>query len=108
MEVEKYVADKVLELCEKNHMSRYQLSARTGISQSVLSDIINRKNLPTLITLEKICRAFLISLSEFFEDGAERVPARLTKEQTEVLALWKSLSKEEQHFVITCMKSLKK
>ena len=54
MEVEKYVAGKVLELCEKNHMSRYQLSARTGISQSVLSDIINKKNLPTLITLEKI------------------------------------------------------
>ncbi|MBB5264162.1 transcriptional regulator with XRE-family HTH domain [Catenibacillus scindens] len=50
---------------EKN-MSWYKLAQKSGISQSTLSNLINRGNSPSIDTLGKICNGLGISLSEFF------------------------------------------
>lgn len=48
---------------EKN-MSAYELSKKSGISQSTFSNLINRGNDPSLDTLKKICGGLGIKLSE--------------------------------------------
>lgn len=96
MRIEDFVPARIMELCSKGGISRYQLSLRTGISQSALSDIIKQKNVPTLSTLEKICDAFGITMAQFFtSDGS--IP-NLSEEQTELLRMWDSLKLEEKGF----------
>ena len=69
MQVEKYIADKITSLCEKRDISKYRLSQLSGISQSSLGRIMAQENLPSLITLEKICAALGVTLSQFFQEG---------------------------------------
>ena len=64
--IEKYIADKITSLCEKRDISKYRLSQLSGISQSSLGRIMAQENLPSLITLEKICTALGVTLSQFF------------------------------------------
>ena len=68
MDIEKFIPERIDELCKRNRISRYQLSALTGISQSALSAIVKKKIIPTLITLNKICKGLGISMSEFFKN----------------------------------------
>ena len=69
MQIEKYIADKITSLCEKRDISKYRLSQLSGISQSSLGRIMAQENLPSLITLEKICTALGVTLSQFFQEG---------------------------------------
>ena len=107
MDIEKYIPERMNELCARKKISRYQLSAMTGISQSALSSISKKKTVPTVITLDKICRALGISLSEFFESESRVKSGCITEEQREVLKLWETLTKEEQRFIKICMQSLR-
>ena len=107
MDIEKYIPERMNELCARKKISRYQLSAMTGISQSALSSISKKKTVPTVITLDKICRALGISLSEFFESEGRVKSGCITEEQREVLKLWETLTKEEQRFIKICMQSLR-
>ena len=79
MRMEDYIAMKIEELCSKSGITRYQLSLRSGISQSALSDIVKKKNVPTLITVERICTAFGITIAQFFAQE-EAIPD-LSEEQ---------------------------
>lgn len=102
--MEDFVAMKIEELCSKSGITRYQLSIRTGISQSALSDIVKKKNVPTLITVERICTAFGITLAQFFSQE-DAIPD-LSKEQKNLLKLWNGLSQEEREIVITFIESI--
>lgn len=105
MVLEKYVPARIQELCRSGEISRYRLSALTGISQSALSDIVNGENMPTLSTIEKICNAFGITISQFFA-GSDELPD-LSEEQKELLCLWNGLKLEERAIVKTFMESIK-
>lgn len=60
------IIEGILFLTRENNISIYELCKRANISQSTLSNLVNRGNAPTLATLEKICSAFGIQLWEFF------------------------------------------
>ena len=96
--IEKYIADKITSLCEKRDISKYRLSQLSGISQSSLGRIMAQENLPSLITLEKICTALGVTLSQFFQEGNSE---NLTEEQKEVLGIWNDLSTNEQETVMS-------
>lgn len=104
MDIENYVPVKIIELCAKTKITKYRLSQETGISQSALSDITKGKNLPTLITLEKICNAFGITLAQFFTEDGNVLD--LSDEQKQLLQTWATLTPEQKGFLNTCMESL--
>lgn len=106
MRVEKYVPAKIIDLCSKSGITKYQLSQRTGISQSALSDITKGKNVPTLTTLEKICDAFGITMAQFFTKDGNVL--NLSDEQKLLLQAWNTLKPEEKGFIMACMESIKK
>ena len=105
MQTENYVSYKISDLCRQNKMSAYKLSQITGISQSVLSGITKSKRMPTLITLEKICSAFGITLAQFFTE--DNTTVELSDEQKELLSLWSNMTYDEKRCVKTLMKNLK-
>lgn len=102
--MEDYIAMKIEELCSKSGITRYQLSLRSGISQSALSDIVKKKNVPTLISVERICTAFGITLAQFFAQE-EAIPD-LSEEQKKLLQLWHGLTLEEKKIVTTFIESI--
>ena len=105
LQIEKYIADKITSLCEKRDISKYRLSQQSGISQSSLGRIMTQENLPSLITLEKICTALGVTLSQFFQESNSE---NLTEKQKEVLQIWNDLSTNEQETVMSMLRGLRK
>ena len=66
------VLKKIEKLRIERNWSIYKLAEEAEITQSTIANMFYRKTLPSIKTLEAICGAFNMSLSEFFseEDNA--------------------------------------
>lgn len=74
--------------------TEYQLAERAGLPQSTISSWYRKKMIPTVASLEKICHAFGITLSQLFAENEEAVT--LTDNQQKLLQRWDRLTKEQQ------------
>ncbi|MGN0788231.1 MAG: helix-turn-helix domain-containing protein [Candidatus Onthoplasma sp.] len=72
----------------------YQLAQNANISQSTLSNMTARKTLPSISTLQKICEAFNMTLSEFFSEETENSQNDL------LLQKFNKLSKADQQAIL--------
>lgn len=82
---------------EERGWSEYQLSERSGLPQSTISSWYRKNMIPTVLSLEKICKAFGITLSQLFAE--EDSVVSLTASQKVLLERWSRLSKEQQEAV---------
>ena len=82
---------------EERGWTEYQLAERSGLPQSTISSWYLRSMVPTIPSLEKICTAFGITLSQLFAEGD--VPVSLTESQRKLLNRWGRLSEEQQSVV---------
>jgi len=98
------IVNRIIELKKKNDWSDYRLSKKAGISQSTLSNLINRGNSPSIFTLEKICNAFEITLAQFF-DGDDTTQA-LTGKQKELISDWNHLKPAQKEKVKAYMRGM--
>ena len=89
-----FVAERIKELCNKKNMSQYELAKRAGMTQSSLSTLLNKGNVPRITTLEKVCKGFGITLAQFFAEDEEYPD--LSEEQLKVLNTWQKLSVKEK------------
>lgn len=81
--------------------TEYQLSERSGLPQSTISSWYRKNMIPTVPSLEKICDAFGITLSQLFAEGDALVS--LTPDQRTLLDRWARLSKEQQEILFALM-----
>lgn len=84
MQTENYIIARIEQLCEKKNISRYRLAQKSGIAQSSISTLLNRKSVLTIQTLEKICEGFDTTPAQFFA-GDEEIPD-LTADQKQLLS----------------------
>ena len=77
--------------------SEYQLAEKSGLPQSTISSWYRKNLIPTLPSLEKICTAFGITLSQLLAE--DDVPVSLTKSQKKLLELWSKLTEEQQEVI---------
>ena len=68
---EDYIANRLVDLCEKRGLTKYRLAQLTGMSQTAIGSIISKESIPTIPTLEKLCSAFGITLAQFFSNEGE-------------------------------------
>ena len=94
--------ERIRKLLDDRNWSMYKLSKLSGVSQSTLSNMFSRNNDPSISTLEDICKAFGITLSHFFANDGELVV--LTKEQSEMLEKWSTLSDEQKSALLKLLK----
>lgn len=58
---------RIMELCRENGLTVNGLSARCGITQSTLNNIVSgRNNSTTVATIQKVCDGLDMNLPEFF------------------------------------------
>lgn len=77
--------------------TEYQLAERSGLPQSTISSWYRKNMIPTVPSLEKICIAFDITLSQLFAEGDD--PVALTPSQRKLLERWSRLNEEQQAVV---------
>ena len=98
----------ILGLIRKNREARgwteYQLAERSGLPQSTISSWYKKGMTPSFSSLEKICEAFGLTLSQFFADGEDRVA--LTPDQRRLLDRWNRLSPAQQHSLLALMDTM--
>ena len=85
---------------EERGWTEYQLAERAGLPQSTISSWYRKRLVPSLPSLEKVCAAFGITLSQFFAEG-EMV--ELTPELQEVFENWRTLTPEQKKAMLVLL-----
>lgn len=70
MRIQEAVRLRILELCEQYHVTVNKLAECSGVSQSVLSYTVKeyaRINNTGIVTIQRVCQAFHISVGQFFD-----------------------------------------
>lgn len=103
--IENYIAERIEQLCDRKHITQYELAQRSGMRQSSLSNLMNRGSTPRMDTVEKICNGFGITMAQFF--SLDDTFPDLTEEQKELLDEWETLSPKEKEAAKTIWSSVK-
>lgn len=107
--IEQKVIHRIRELLKFKHWTPYKLAKQSGLPYSSLNNIFNRQSCPSIITLEKICNAFGIGLSEFFLfDENPLRDEKMSLEEQDLLNAYESLSKQDKQLLQAYLKGLLK
>lgn len=90
---------RIKQLMEERGWTDYRLAKEANLSHSTVTNMFNRNNAPTLPTLEAVCKAFGITLAQFFSEGDED---SLTEEQRTLFSKWSTLT-EEQNIICSAL-----
>lgn len=98
------IFQKILKLREEKGWSEYKLSVESGIPQSTISSWFRKKAQPSVLSIQAICDACGITLSEFFADDSSNI-AYLTGIQSELLGEFAHLTLEQQRGLLLFLKT---
>ena len=83
---------RINELLEQRGWSKYRLAKEANLSQTTITSMISRGNKPTVSTIESCCKAFGITMAEFF--NADTQNKEFTLEERRLISDWRNLSPE--------------
>lgn len=89
------ILNKITEMRLEKGWTEYELAERSELTQSTISSWYRKNLIPSISSLEHICSAFGISLSQFFNENTDSSNS-LTEEQQKILQRWNKLTKEQQ------------
>lgn len=90
--------------CLKNKIYHGIGLLKTAESEETLTNIFKRGSIPTIPTLEMICKGLNISLSEFF---AEDDMIECSPELMELHDEWKFLTQKQKNLVLELIKEMR-
>ena len=96
------VLDRLRELLKERGWTEYRLAKESGLSESTIHNIYRINALPSIYTLETICRGFGITLSQFFAEG-EMV--EMTPELKKLFEGWRPLTPQQKEAVLTVVQA---
>lgn len=99
------VIERIDKLMKERNWSDYKLAAESGLSSSTIANIHRRHTVPSITTLEAICNAFGITLSQFFNEDYSSV--QLSKEQQELFNIWISLTENQKKVIESLIKEFR-
>lgn len=84
--------------------TEYQLAERSGLPQSTISFWYRKNMVPSIPSLNKICVAFGITMSQLFSEDDS--PVSLTDNQRKLLENWSKLSQEQQEILFQLIEKM--
>ncbi len=96
--------ERIKKLLEERGWTAYRLAKESGISDATIGNLFRRNTLPTLPTLEAICKGFNITLSQFFAEGDM---VEMTPELKELFEDWKCLTPTQKEAASQMLKAMK-
>lgn len=99
------VADRIDCLRIQNNYTMRQLAKKSGVSISTMVNILSKKKIPNIYTLNCICNALNISLSDFFDFDDNII--KLRGKETILIKIYRELSPMSQDTLIKLSKCMK-
>ena len=99
------ILEKIVALREERHWTEYQLAERSGLTQSTISSWYRKNMLPSIPSLNKICDAFGITLSQFFLENDDKTLS-LTEKQLDLLQAVEKLDAKQYAALIEFLNTL--
>ena len=96
---------RLTELQVQHGWSDYRIAKEAGLSPNTVSNIYRRNNVPSLGTLEALCKAFGITMAQFFADNDM---IEVTPEIRELVDKWSALSEDQKAVIWQIMKTYEK
>ena len=63
------ISQRILDLCQQNHLTPNRLAELSAIAPTTFRDIISNKvNNPSSVVIYKVCKTLKIELKDFFDD----------------------------------------
>jgi len=97
------VIQRIKQLAADREWTEYRLVKETELAPSTIANIYHRNTIPSIPTLEIICIAFGITLSQFFSDDNM---ISLSTEQAQLLEYWSTITTEQRNVIIDLLKSI--
>lgn len=97
------VNQKLTQLLHERGWSAYKLAKNSGLSQTTIANIFKRNTLPSIPTLEAICKGLGISISQFF---SENEMVEMTPELKELFDHWVYLTAEQKKATIQIIETI--
>ncbi len=98
------VQKRIKQLMKQRNWTDYRLAKESGLSHSTVTNMFHRNNAPTFPTLEAVCKAFGITLAQFFTEGSS---PELTEEQHILFAKWSTLKDEQKKALIALIDTMR-
>ena len=96
------IHSRLMELADERGLSKYELSKRAGMKESTVYNMITRGTMPKIDTLDRLCKAMGLSLSDFFAYASEpRRQGYLSEQEIELLEVRRRLSERNaEHLLV--------
>lgn len=98
------VLERIIQLKNERNWTEYRLAEESGIAQTTISSWFKKNINPSISSLEKICKAYNITLSQFFAFENEMID--LTDEQRKLLDNWNKLNSNQQRIILELLISM--
>lgn len=98
------VNEKLKRLLDRHGWTMYELAKRAGLADSTIANIYKRNTVPSIVTLEAICKAFGITLSQFF---AEDEPVELSPELQRLFNEWLTLTPDQKALILQMISQMR-
>lgn len=84
--------------------SEYDLAKNSGLTQSTISTWYRKNQTPTIQTLDKVCRGFGITLSQFLTKAARLY--RLPMTSAKCWSHWSALTPKQREAVLQLLENM--
>lgn len=98
------ILERLNKVLKEAGITRYRFSKKCDVPEETLTGIFNRGSIPTIVTLEAICKGLNITLSQFF---AENDMIELTPELKELYSDWRFLTPKQKELTKQFVKEMK-
>ena len=96
------VKERLIQLQQQRGWTDYKIAKEAGLSSNTVSNIYRRNNVPSIPTLEALCKAFGITMAQFF---AEDNLVELTPEMMDLVERWAALTDDQKAAVWQVIKT---
>ncbi len=97
------ILQKILDQRKQRNWSEYRLCEKAELPQSTVSSWYRKNNQPSIASLEKICKGFGMTLSQFFADEGSMV--ELSDDLKEWCDLYLAMTPEEKEAAIRFLRT---
>lgn len=95
---------RIEQMRDERNWTSHHMAIEAEIGTSTVVNWFNRNSKPKLEAIESLCKAFGITVSEFFNESDE--VSYLTQEQKEVLHQWDLLHANEKADLLRFLKTI--
>lgn len=99
------IIERIENLNKARGWSQYRLAKEADLPPTTIANIFYRHTLPSIPTLEAICTAYHMSLSEFFIEE-EHSQMLIDAERHRLLSYYELLTQPQQQAVLELLKSM--